>query len=361
MIVTKELTAHPLTRDPEERDISFLELVLVLLRYRRLILSTALLLPLILGIFILLRARTYTTTTTFAPQFAEGMPSGGLAGVAAQLGVPILSTPQGQSPAFYAELIESREIITPLVQNTYAFEHRNRQMRGTYARLNNIEASSDAAVLEKAVEHLRRRTDVARSREAGTITVRIRSRWPELAHAISVQLLTQINAFNLERRQSRAGAEKAFVEARLQNALDELRRAEDKLQLFLQQNRRFEGSPELTFQNERLQREVSLRQEVAVSLAQSVERARIEQVRDIPVITVLERPVEPVRPDRRRLVRRTGIAFVLGALFGVATAFILSFGFHKREGAAHQEQEFTRLVAQVRKELRRPWLLFSHR
>jgi uncharacterized protein involved in exopolysaccharide biosynthesis len=100
----------------------------------------------------------------------------------------------------------------------------------------------------------------------------------------SVELL---NEFNLETRQSQALEEGRFVSARMAEAQEELREAEEALKTFLQQNRQFRNSPELVFEHDRLQRQVAMRQEIFTSLAQSHEQSRIDAVRDTPVITVI--------------------------------------------------------------------------
>src|SRR2546428_650042 len=98
--------------------------------------------------------------------------------------------------------------------------------------------------------------------------------------------LALVNTFNLERRQSRAAQEKRFVETRRTEARDELQVAEDRLKSFLERNRDYRNSPQLVFDQERLAREVALRQQLLTSLSQAYEQARIDEVRDTPVITV---------------------------------------------------------------------------
>jgi len=114
-------------------------------------------------------------------------------------------------------------------------------------------------------------------------------------------------------RQSQAAAERGFTEERMAEAQEELRAAENELQRFLQNNRQFQNSPELVFQHDRLQRRVAMRQQVYTSLVQSYEQARIDEVPNTPVITVVEYAEElrefsvvweETKDDVRRMVRR---------------------------------------------------------
>jgi uncharacterized protein involved in exopolysaccharide biosynthesis len=89
------------------------------------------------------------------------------------------------------------------------------------------------------------------------------------------------------------------------------------MQHFLQTNRMTE-SPELTFQRDRLQREVTLRQQLVTGLAQRYEENRIQEVRDTPVITIIESPVLAARPDPRLRL----LIVLLGTAAGVLTGIL---------------------------------------
>ena len=64
-------------------------------------------------------------------------------------------------------------------------------------------------------------------------------------------------------------AELQFVEVQARNTEAGLRSAEDRLQYFLQQNRSVSGSPELSFERDRLQRAVSLQQQLYGNMLQA--------------------------------------------------------------------------------------------
>jgi len=71
------------------------------------------------------------------------------------------------------------------------------------------------------------------------------------------------------------------------------------------------------------EREVMLRQSVLTTLVQSYEQARIAEVRDTPVITVLEKPFLPPGPDERRLVLSAALGIVLGGMAGIVLVFLI--------------------------------------
>jgi uncharacterized protein involved in exopolysaccharide biosynthesis len=197
--------------------------------------------------------------------------------------------------------------------------------------------------------------------KTGVVRVRVTAESASLALEMVRCILDRLNWFNLETRQSQARAERRFMEGRLDEARTELRAAEDRLQGFLQRNREYRNSPELTFQQDRLARDVQVKQQVYTSLAQAYEQARIEEVRDTPVITVVEQPDLPVRPDRRGAARSALVALIAGGMLATLIAFVMTL--LERERTLN-EDEIVAVQAELREaagELRRPWRLLLPR
>jgi uncharacterized protein involved in exopolysaccharide biosynthesis len=163
---------------------------------------------------------------------------------------------------------------------------------------------------------------VRTERETGIVYVSVTSEDPDLSLQVAERLLDEVNRFNLETRQSQAAAERAFIENRVEAVEAELREAEAALLAHIQSNRQIGGSPELQYERERLQEEASSRRQIYMSLVQSYEEARISEVRDTPVLTVLQTPFLPPAPDPRRLVIRTLVGAVVGGVLGLLLAFL---------------------------------------
>ena len=115
------------------------------------------------------------------------------------------------------------------------------------------------------------------------------------------------------------------VRQRVGTVEQELRDAEEALKRFYQANRSWQQSPQLTFEEGELRRQVDLRQELYRSLRREYETARIEEVNDTPVITVIDAAVVPQRksgPSRRLWALA---AFVLSGVLAVTWAFSAQF------------------------------------
>ena len=168
--------------------------------------------------------------------------------------------------------------------------------------------------------------------------------------------------YNSRIRRSQAVAEREFLEARLRDARAELRIAEDSLLAFLRENRRVENSPQLTFERDRLQSRVSLRQQVYETLFQAFEQSRIEEVRDTPVITVVERPIRPAQADPLHLPVLAAVGLLLGAIVASLVTAGLEYAALARERRPDEWSELMRLRERIAEEVRSPLAgLLGHR
>ena len=291
----------------------------LLLRHARLVLLASFLALAAVVALTIAQGRSYTSTASFTPQTRTVQSN--LSGLAAQFGFALPAVDASRSPAFYADLVQSRQILTRVVGGRYSVAPDTDSLAKTLVELWTRQGRSLALRQEAAVRRLRRSLSVNLVQRTGVIRVAARANDPALAQQLVRQLLAELNTFNLEARQSQATMERRFTEQRLDQARQELRQAEDRQQLFLQRNREFASSPQLKFEQDRLAREVIMRQQLYTTLSQALEQAKIEEIRDTPVITVVEAPDLPVRPDSQGWVRKGFLALLLGGLVGSAIAF----------------------------------------
>jgi len=346
--------------EEEPEPASLLRLVNVILRHRRVVIGMPILLATIVCSFTLLRSRTWTASASFSPSESQGAGQiGQLAGLAAQFGFSIPIAASGESPEFYVALLRTGEIRRAAVQSSYRLvdgtDPDTTWITGDMVDLFEIRGRSEAGRLAGAVDRLGRRMSVGASPETGMVRLSVQTKWPELSVQIASRLLELVNEFNLQTRQSQANAEREFVTRTLVEARAGLTEAEDSLQSFLQSNRRIENSPQLGFERDRLQRVVTLRQEIVISLAQALEQAKIEEVRNTPVITIVERPYPPARPDRRRLIMKGLVSLALGLFLGIVAAFVIEFMAASRERDPERYMEFRRLAADAKQDAQNLW------
>jgi uncharacterized protein involved in exopolysaccharide biosynthesis len=267
--------------------------------------------------------REYVSSASFT---SEGSAKAGIASLAGQFGVTIPTSNRSETPEFYIDLLRSRVILRPVVESSFLVAEKGGE-RISFYDLFRIRAGSAEGRAQRAVRALSSRVTASAARTTGVVRVQVKSKWPSVSKAILESLISGAHEFNLRARRSQASEERKFVEGRLQLADVALRAAEDSLQLFLKANRQYQSSPELQFAYQRRARAVAVQQQLYTSLAVSYEEVRAREVRDTPVITIVEPPLLPVMPESRHLLALLAAGLFLGAGLGVLVA-------HLREGRA---------------------------
>jgi uncharacterized protein involved in exopolysaccharide biosynthesis len=343
--------SEPVRPVSEPDGLSLLSLANVALRYRWFVIRVTLLAMIGTAAMVLLRPYRYTVDSTFRLQTRDKTLST-LSGLATQLGLSVPNADADQTPAFYVDLLRSREILGEAVTHQYPSSDRPAGSTEDLIESFMTRGSTRGIRRDRAMEKLNDAMTVIASARTGVISLSVTLHDPVLAQAVTQQLLDEVNTFNLESRKTQAGAERRFVEQRLNELKDSLRSAEDRLQAFLQRNRDYENSPQLSFQQQRLARDVSMQQTMVTSLAQSFEQARIEEVRDTPVITVIDKPERPVERDSRGLIKKEIIALLLGGAFGLGLAFLREGAARNRRGGSEELAEFRELRQEALAELK---------
>ncbi len=350
--------AHPFAWEEKTEDISVLRIANALLRHARATIGLPVVVVVLVILFTILLPRSYTSSATLMPQSEESALSQ-FASFAADLGVPLSTTSSAQSPQFYESLLRTRGLLEAAVAAEYVFatgdDSDAEPRRGTLMELYGMNDPDPRKRVADATDQLDEDLSTQADGNIGTLNLAVRTRWPVLSRAVAERLLELVDEFDAETRQTRAAAEKVFVGTRLESARAELLVMEDSLQSFLETNRRYQSSPELKFEFDRLQRRVALRQQVVSSLAIAYEEARVEEVRDTPVLTVVDPPRRPVEPDSRGIVLKALIAFILAFIAGSAWALGSEFA----RSARLQDPEAYGEMVQHRHELvghgRRVW------
>jgi uncharacterized protein involved in exopolysaccharide biosynthesis len=272
----------------------------------------------------LLMPAVYTAQTSFTPVASSQGVSGGLSslvGLAGQLGLSGLTAAGSLPPEYFAEVLRSRSILEATLQSKFTPGEADSAERPLLDILN-IDAPSPRARLEQGARALDGMVLASVDKRTGVINLRVKSHSREIAAGVANRMVQLLNEFNLDRRQVQSREQRRFTGERTQQAQEELRTAEANLLRFLQSNREYMGSPLLEYQHSRLQRDVQVKQEVYLTLTKAHEEARIAEVRDIPVLTVIDEAVPPVLRSSPRRKLNTLLGLFLGGVVGIAAAFL---------------------------------------
>jgi uncharacterized protein involved in exopolysaccharide biosynthesis len=279
----------------------------------------------------------------------------GLSGIASQLGVSTGGDPS-ESPIFYDQLIRSRELLTRLVQSRFPDPRTGVATDSVpLVELLDIRARDPRRRTEIAIK----KTDDAINTEidikTNLVRVAVDAEWPELSSAMANRIMSLVQDFNLEQRITRARGTRQFVQAQFAAAQGELAAAENRLRVFYEQNRQWRTSPALTFREGQLSRQVDGANDAYLSLRRELEKARIEEVNDTPVITVVDSAVGPRRAQWPQYALLFPTACLVGLTFGTLAAGVAAL--RADWAARHPEEaaELRRARHRVARDLRAPF------
>ena len=260
--------------------------------------------------------RYYQSTATFMAesQTPRNLPTG-LGALAEQFGVTSLTGNLG--PAYYAKLLDSREVLERVLMIPTT-TNDDSVARPLIDRLGVSGSNPDR--MNKSLKKLRNRVQVSADVTTNTVSLAVDMRDPHVAFQAATALLSTLDSFNITVRKSRARNEAEFLTARVADAQGALRAAEAGLESFLAANREGRTTPALAVQESRLRRAAEMAQTRFSDLQRQLDQARIQEVRDTPVLTVLDRPNLPVKPYKpiRSLVIAVIVIVGMGLGYGWA-------------------------------------------
>lgn len=327
----------------EDEEINILKWVAMVLRYWRNVLTASIGTSLLVVLVLLLTPGRYSSEAVFMP---DARNASQLAGLAAQFGIEG-GLPTAESPDFYSELLVSRPSVEYLISQKYTASTRS--SGDSVSLLDFMEISgTDSVRVDRGVAKLRELITVIPNRRTSTVRIQVTTRDAVVSRQIAAHMLDYVTSFNVRTRQTKARNERTFLQDRTSAAAKELREQEDAIDEFMRANRNFRSSQSLLLQFGRLEREVRTKESVYANLSQRLEQARLDEIRDTPVITVVEKPRTPARRNSKRIV---GLGVTAGmGMFLMVVAGLLTLEWARRQretGEAEAEllyQHLSRLL-----------------
>jgi len=294
----------------------------------------------------------YSAVARFVPEQGPDRASGlgPLASIAAQFA---LAGSGSNSPRFYGEVLRGHTILDEVLLSRFPTPGAP-QVGDSSAlwELLRIEGDSIQEILASGRKELEKRIGVSVDDATGVTAVSVQTSDASLSAGVANALVSLLNRFNLETRQTTAKLRRAFVEARLDELSGELHDSERALRDFLLANRGFETSPDLRLQHDRLERDFTLKQEVFTTLQRQFEEARIQEVNDTPVITIVDYAVAPFESSYPPRLLVAAIGFALGSLVALLSSIVGDVVASKRRDGDQRYTAFLDAWTSIRSQIR---------
>jgi len=302
---------------------------------------------------------SFVANSSSSSKLAGGLASsgGGLGGLGALLGMGSTLDPS-ESPNFYIQLIQSRELLTRLLKSRFA-DPRSASPRDSVPLLDllRIRKKEPLRRLELGIKQMSKDINGKFEPKTNLVSIDVDAEWSDLSAAVANRTIELVTAFNKEQRTSRARTKRVFLEGRVNLARSELQSVEAKHRAFYDQNRLWRSSPELMFEEKQLQRDEDQAADLYLSLQRQFESALLDEVNDAALITVVDSAVPPQKAQWPRywiLLASTLMAgLILGFLVAGAGAILEDWRARNPDSAANLGGSIGRIKREIRGAFRR--------
>jgi uncharacterized protein involved in exopolysaccharide biosynthesis len=324
---------EPPIRPLVTEQLSFLALLNFVLRNLGLMIVLGVLVTTALAIRVVTSPETYSSTSIVS----TGDEAGGTSIIALLGGGTRTSNPGAQ---FYIDLMGAPVLLEPLAQVEYDFPDGKHESAVKFYGGN---APADRA-LEAATAELSGKLHPHIAATSGWLVLRTTAESPRLAIQLNQSVLNQLDLFNAAKRKKQALEDRRFAEERLAELGVEVRSAENRLQSFLEKNRDL-SPPGLAIERERLSDSVATRRALYSTVLQSYDRERLDEERQVKLLTIIGRPTVPHVPDKRAFGRTVILGLFAGAFLGALVGVAKEYFRRIRAEATPEYDEYRALLA----------------
>lgn len=215
------------------------------------------------------------------------------------------------------DLLRSRSLLSTVLSDTVIFEGRRLPVHEIYRPVEGDDETDREQAFNMALEDFRLSyMSSGYDNRNDLVSLRVLAPSPELAAYITNRMTDLLNERLVRDATQQAGQRREFIQGRLETVNDELREAELALKDYREDNRDIRSSPALQMEEARLIRRVQLNEQIFTTLTAQYELTRIEELKNLPVIDVIEAGVPPYRKalPNRRLQGMIGILLALMAI-----------------------------------------------
>ena len=170
-------------------------------------------------------------------------------------------------------------------------------------------------IVEKGIKKFTNHIEVNEDKITGLIKISTTFQDPVIASSIANFIGNQVERYIQKENSAQTKKEKLFISGRLLIVKNELEKSEIELKDFKERNRGYEESPELFMRFSQLFREVEAKKEVYLTLQKQLELARIEEVKQSPILHILDHAVPPINKSYPNRLTFLASSLLIGLVF----------------------------------------------
>lgn len=292
--------------------LSLSEVVRIVLSRWKFVFCFALATAICTAIIILFVPNKYTATATILPTMSDFSTGGKLSMVE---GLPDLGSMgisiRDRSPSIlYPEILKSRLLGENVLRKNYSITNKGKTI--TFDLYKYFKTDNP----DIAYKSLQKITAIDYNKKTGIVSISVTTKDSQLSAQIANHYVWRLDEFNKYQRKTGAGLNCEFIKKRMADTEKQLKQAEENLKLFREKNLNYYRStdPELLMVHDRLFREVKVKTEVYLTLAQQYELAVIQEKKELPVIQVLDTAKPPSLKSGPARAKTTFLGLLVGIL-----------------------------------------------
>lgn len=267
----------------------------------------------VVGVLSIFLPPRYSSSAILFPQ-TTGTTGGNLATIAAQFGLGNFTG--GLTVDFYSQVLQSRTIADSVL-----LKHYHSLLPDTAATLLSTMGFTSGPLakrLEKGAKRFEKYFSANADETSGLIDLQTSASSPDLSVELTDTVLAVANRVIERALIDQAADQRKFFEARVAEARQELTDREDALARFYNDNRTYQNSPTLVFEEARLRRESDIAHDLYINIRQQYDQARLSEERNTPTLSLVGSPSVPYKPDSPRPLFDAALGGIAVGSVGIA-------------------------------------------
>ena len=305
----------------EEQAISLIDILLILVKHLKIIILVPLSICVITYFYVNLSySPLYESTATIMS--SSGGNQSQASGIASYFGV---SMPNQSGPSWvYPEIIKSRTLARAVLKRKFDTETYgpDKSLLEILTYGNHNEKDKDF-LTKKGIDKLLGMIEVESA--GSNFLLKVVTFEAVFARDLALAIIEELDNHQAGYNKNKTSKGRQFTEERITNTESELKLAEEELKTFRERNRRFENSPSLMLEQQRLLREVSVLTGVFTTLKQQLETIKIEEVKDADYVLVMDPPEAPLYPKDSNKKQTLIFSGLFGILLSLIFIFLIEF------------------------------------
>ena len=217
----------------------------------------------------------------------------GLADLAALAGVNVGG--EGSLSSLYPTIIRSQSVLRNVIFAVYKTDKYQDSVN--LIQYWGIDNAKPEVAFFSAYKRLSENIEINLDGKTSVLTLSLETKEPKLSADILNKIVEELDRFMLTRRTTNATEQRKFIEGRLAEVNEDLSRSENSLKEFRERNQQVH-SPALLLEQGRLERALQINTTLFIELKKQFELAKIEEVKNLPIINVLDWAQPAVQKDR---------------------------------------------------------------